>query len=229
MKISVIMPTYNSVDLINQSIESILNQTYENFELLICDDSSTDDTKDIITNYKKLDSRIKIFENSKNIGFTKSLNKLITQSKGELIARQDSDDISFSNRFEKQINYIVNQNYDVVVSRALRKHNDKIIPKGSYYFPPKFITKIKNPFIHGTLLIKKNVIKEIGGYDENFYYSQDYKLFSDLLKAGYNFKHLREPLYLLNMKDNISANFNKEQDYYARCVRNNEIPSKPIK
>ena len=63
-------------------------------------------------------------------------------------------------------------------------------------------------------------------YDENFYYAQDYKLFSDLLNSGYSFKHIKTPLYVLNMKDNISSDFNKQQDYYANCVRKNKLPDK---
>ena len=83
----------------------------------------------------------------------------------------------------------------------------------------------KNPFIHGTLLIKKKILNDIGNYDERFYYAQDYKLFSDLVARGFKYTTIKEPLYKLNVKDNISNNFKKEQDYYSRCVRNNSIPN----
>ncbi len=226
MKISVLMSVYNDENLLKESIESILNQTYENFELLICNDSSLDNTLKVLSFYEKNDSRIKVINNKKNIGLTKSLNKLINISEGELIARQDSDDISLKTRFEEQVHYIEKKGYDVVLSRAYRKQGRKYIPGFSYYLPKKFLIKYKNPFIHGTLLIKKTVINEIGNYDENFYYAQDYKLFSDLLNSGYSFKHIKTPLYVLNMKDNISSDFNKQQDYYANCVRKNKLPDK---
>ena len=77
-------------------------------------------------------------------------------------------------------------------------------------------------------MIKKEVLQELGNYNENFYYSQDYKLFTDLLNRGYKIKHIKEPLYVLNMKDNISTNFKKEQDYYSKCVRKNKDPNKYI-
>ena len=81
-------------------------------------------------------------------------------------------------------------------------------------------------FFHGTLLIKKDILKELGSYDERFYYAQDYKLFSELIARGYKYTTLKEPLYKLNLKDNISSKFIIEQDYYARCVRSNKVPNK---
>ena len=79
--------------------------------------------------------------------------------------------------------------------------------------------KFKNPFIHGTLGIDKNLLNSLGNYDENFYYSQDYKLFMDLIDKGYKFKDIKKPLYILNMNDNISSLKQNQQKYYADCVR----------
>tara|TARA_B100001996_G_C18478354_1_gene522790 strand:- start:531 stop:788 length:258 start_codon:yes stop_codon:yes gene_type:complete len=84
--------------------------------------------------------------------------------------------------------------------------------------------KFKNPFIHGTLLIKKKVLNDLGNYDEKFIYSQDYKLFFDFLNSGYKIKNLNKILYYLNMENNISTNFSSEQKYYADCVRKNISP-----
>ena len=99
--ISVIVATYNNSDTIVESLNSILNQTYQNFEVLVVDDASEDDT------LKKLNEiqndKLKVFSNANNIGLTKSLNLLIKKSKGDYIARHDSDDISFPNRFLEQI------------------------------------------------------------------------------------------------------------------------------
>ena len=98
-KISVLMSVFNDEINVESSISGVLNQTYDNFELLIMDDCSTDSTKKIIKQYKNKDKRVKIFENSKNIGLTKSLNKLLNEAQGDLIARQDSDDLSLTQRF----------------------------------------------------------------------------------------------------------------------------------
>ena len=80
--------------------------------------------------------------------------------------------------------------------------------------------RYKNPFIHGTLLIKKDALIEIEKYDENFYYAQDYKLFKDLIDKGYKVNSLNKFLYFLNTENNISSIMKKEQNFYAKLVRN---------
>ena len=223
-KISVLMSVYNDEKTLERSIESILKQTYKNFELLINDDSSTDDSFKIIKNFSNIDNRIKFFQNENNTGLTKSLNKLIRQSSGEFIARQDSDDTSHIERFQKQINVIESGKFDIVTTRANVIGEKRKIPNISFYFPKRYIIKYKNPFIHGSLLIKKNVLNDIGNYDERFYYSQDYKLMSDLIKQNKKIKTLRQPLYNLNLKNNISSKNAEEQEYFAKCVRLNVNP-----
>jgi len=229
MKVSIIMSCYNSQTTIGQSVESILNQSYKNFELLICDDGSIDDTYKEILDYSKTDSRINVFRNKKNIGLTKSLNLLIDKADGEFIARQDDDDTSLSQRIETQVKQINELNLDFITTRAKILGTDKMIPGISFNLPDSFVISFKNPFIHGTLLIRKKVINGIGNYDERFYYAQDYKLFTDLIARGYKYTTIKEPLYNLNVKDNISNNFKREQDYYSRCVRNNSIPNQLFK
>jgi len=219
------MSVFNNELSLQSSIESVLNQSFKDFEFLIMDDCSTDNSYNILKDYESKDSRIKVFRNLENIGLTKSLNVLIEKSERSLIARQDGDDQSHNLRFEKQINYLIKGKYDFCVSRAKIIQSQKNIPKFSYLFPKKRIIKYKNPFIHGTLFIKKQTIEKIGCYDENFYYSQDYKLFSDLLKNDVSFKYLKIPLYYLNIKDNISSINKDEQEYYADCVRTNKQPN----
>ena len=222
--ISVIMSAYNDSNNLKSSIESILNQDFQDFEFLIMNDGSTDDTKAIINSYTK-NNKIKVFQNEKNLGLTKSLNILLNESKGTFIARQDSDDLSLSSRFSKQLDYIENKNLDVCGSRAIIKGTTKITPNRSYYLPLKTTLRIKNPFIHGSLIIKKTTIEKVNYYDERFFYSQDYKLVKDILYSGFSMGILREPLYVLNLKNNISTNFKEKQKYYADCVRKNLVPS----
>jgi len=181
-KISVLMSVYNSEETIEESINSVLNQTFSDFEFLINDDCSTDSSLEIIKKFEKTDSRITVFCNKKNLGLTKSLNKLIQNSNFDFIARQDSDDRSFPNRLEAQINNLINLDLDFCTSRALKEGGD-ITPNLKHYLPYKFMVNYLNPFIHGTLLIKKQVLENINGYDERFYYAQDYKLFKDLIKG----------------------------------------------
>lgn len=220
------MSCYNSQETVSKSIESILNQTYKDIELLLCDDGSIDNTLKILKNYENFDSRVKVFKNEKNVGLTKSLNSLINESLGTYVARQDDDDFSLSHRIETQVVALEDMNLDFITSRATIIGKERLIPGLSFYFPISLLMNFKNPFIHGTLLIKKDILKELGSYDERFYYAQDYKLFSELIARGYKYTTLKEPLYKLNLKDNISSKFIIEQDYYARCVRNNKVPNK---
>ena len=222
--ISVIMSVYNDEKNIDKSIESIMSQTYKNLELHILDDGSNDKTWKIINKYKTEYQNIFIYRNKNNLGLTKSLNYLVNQTNGEIIARHDSDDLSHPERIEKQLNIMTKYNLDFCTTRAQIIQNNKITPKFSYYIPKKIVVKYKNPFIHGTLMIKKRVIINIGMYDENFYYSQDYKLMTDLLNINSKYKILRTPYYKLNFENNISTEFKEEQKYYAFCVKKKLTP-----
>ena len=109
------MSVYNAELSVGKSIKSILDQSFKNFEFLIIDDCSTDNSYEIMKEFN--DQRIKIIKNKKNIGLTKSLNKLIDMSNA-IIARQDADDFSKPNGIEKQYYYLIKKNYDFCVARA---------------------------------------------------------------------------------------------------------------
>ena len=222
--ISVILSVFNGEKHIANAIESVLNQSYEDFEFLILDDASTDNTNNIIKRYQKIDKRIELLKNNSNLGLTKSLNTLISKSKYEYIARQDADDLSLVERFSNQLSVINSGDYDAVTTRAIIKGENTFTPNYSYYLPRRFVMKIKNPFIHGSLMIKKSVLYDLGKYNEKFYYAQDYKLMSDLVKKNYKTKIIKEPLYVLNQKNNISTNFKNSQEYFANCVKKNIDP-----
>lgn len=223
-KISVILSTFNNEQTIENAVCSILDQSFKNFELLICDDASNDSTIEKLNYLAKSDNRIKLISNSYNIGLTKSLNKLIKLSKSNLIARQDADDISLPERFEKQINFLKHNMLDACSTRALTIPGNKKIPGFSYFIPVNITILFKNPFVHGSLLIKKNILNSVNNYDERFVYAQDYKLMHDLIVKNYKLGILKEPLYQLNTKNNISTNKKKEQAYFANCVRKNIVP-----
>ena len=224
-KISVIMSVYNDEKNIANAVESILSQTYENFELLILDDFSTDGTLSILDSYRKQDSRINLHKNKKNLGLTKSLNILIKKCKGQIIARQDSDDVSYKERFHLQRDYLLENDLDACTTLAKVKNSNKGIPNISQYLNPKLVIKYKNPFIHGSLMMYTEVLKKIGMYDENFYYAQDFKLIKDLIANTYKIKIMKKVLYELNMVENISQIYKEEQAFYAQCVKKNLAPS----
>ena len=218
------MSVHNNEKTVSDSINSILCQTYKDFEFLIIDDCSTDDSLKILQKYASKDSRIRIFRNNQNLGLTKSLNFLIDKTSFNIIARQDADDKSKQNRLRKQFYYLSEKNYSFCVTRAEVIKTKRNIPKFTIFFPSKVVVKYKNPFIHGSLMIKKETLLRIGKYNENYYYAQDYKLFWDLLHQGTKFKYLLNTYYVLNITNNISTNKKDEQKYYSECVKNNIKP-----
>ena len=217
------MSVYNSENTLEKAVESVLSQSHKNFEFLIMDDGSKDTSLSKLKKLEKKDKRIKIFTNPTNLGLTKSLNVLLEHSGYNLIARQDADDISFSNRAERQLEFMFRNNLDAVYSRAIRNDNLKLLPRYSYYFPDRLVIRFKNPFIHGTLLAKKEVIQSVGNYDEKIAYAQDFKLAKDLLDSNFKVKTIKEPLYKINMSENISNLKKKEQQHYANLIKRGKL------
>jgi len=218
-KISVVMSVYNGEKHLRESIESILNQTFTDFEFIIVNDGSTDNSLEIIKSYD--DERIKIINNEENIGLTKSLNKAIKQARGVYIARQDADDISLSNRLELQFKflekhpevallgtgiYVIDENGDEIEKRIMHPNPKRSLLKG-------------NRFIHGSVMFRKSVIDELGAYNETLRYSQDYELWLRLSKE-YAVRNLTVPLYKLRMhKSSILSRKVEEQQMYAVLAR----------
>jgi len=219
-KVSVLMSVYNNETTIEKSIESLLRQSYKNIEILINDDCSSDNSVNLIKKLQSESSNIFFFSNDENIGLTKSLNKLIKLSSADIIARQDADDFSNHKRIEYQIKCLIENNLDFVSSRATIIGTGKKIPGISFYIPHKQLLKYKNPFIHGTLMVKKEFLEKVGFYNENYYYAQDYKLMIDLVLNKAKYKVLNKQLYSLNMKDNISSKYLKRQNEFALMAKN---------
>ena len=217
--ISVIMSVYNDENNVANAIQSILDQTFDDFEFLIMDDCSTDNTYEEMIKFVN-DSRVKLYVNEKNIGLTKSLNKLIEESNGKYIFRQDSDDISFKNRFDEQIKILETKDIKTCTTRAIDLNNNKIIPGLSAWIPKKITMKFKNPYIHGTLAIEKLLLNSIGNYSEDFYYSQDFRLYLDLAQKNEKIYEIKKPLYKLNTSNNISTLNKDEQKYYFKKALN---------
>lgn len=175
-KISVIMSIYNETEeQIKSSIESILNQTYENFEFIIILDNPNYKYKNVIESYK--DSRIKFIINDENIGLAKSLNKALKLARCKYIARMDADDISLPNRFEEQIKYLQDNNLDLCGAGIEYFDEDKSYEKIVYpinYNDIKEALKYFNCVPHPTWFGKKEVFDKNNGYQEEFIVAQDY-------------------------------------------------------
>lgn len=185
-EISVIMSVYNGERFLANSIESVLNQTFTNFEFLIIDDCSTDKSAEIIRQYSTTDNRIKYLKNKQNIGLTKSLNKALQIAQGKYIARMDADDISLPERFRKQYNFLEkNQNTFLIGGWAIKIdekaiETDVMKTRTSFNQLKKWLPKM-NSFIHSTIMFRheKNIF-----YREKFVYAQDYDFYLNLLSQN---------------------------------------------
>tara|TARA_X000000368_G_C23057952_1_gene724978 strand:+ start:3842 stop:4537 length:696 start_codon:yes stop_codon:yes gene_type:complete len=223
--VSIIMSVHKVNPFLDDAINSILKQTHEKFEFLIVQDGIEDEDLSLrLKFYEARDSRIILLQNKENLGLTKSLNILVKESNSNYIFRQDADDISRTERIRKQLEFLTNNSLDACFAQAVNSQTGKILHRKSLYIPTNLLLKIKNPFVHGTMLIKKNVLESVGFYDERFTFSQDYKLYIDLVKSKKKLKQINEILYELNTIENISTNFKNQQKYFANCARKNLIP-----
>ena len=223
-KITVLMAVYNGEKHLATAIESILCQTYKDFEFIIIDDFSTDNSLDIIQSHAKTDSRIKVFENLVNCGLTKSLNKGLQCAQGKYIARMDADDISVPIRLMKQynllsLNYgaysVVGCNFDIInadrplkiIKRVnLAKYNDDI---------RRGLAK-ESVLCHPSVMFNKDDIRAVGGYDESFRYAQDYDLWIRLWSKGYNIYNCEgTTLYALRRGGDEIASTKRNQVIWA--------------
>jgi glycosyltransferase involved in cell wall biosynthesis len=212
VEISVVMSVYNGEKYLKESIESILNQTYENFEFLIIDDGSTDNSKEILKSYESQDRRIKLFFREENRGLTKNLNFLINNSRGKYIARMDADDVSFKDRFEKQINFFShNLEIDILGTFAIDiDEYGNIIRTRTVPINDKEIKKMilkLSPLIHPTVMFKKNALEKISFYNEKFLTSQDLDMWYRAMAIGLKFHNIDEPLLYYR----YDSNYNKKR------------------
>lgn len=202
--VTVIMPVYNCEQYISSSINSILDQSYANFEFIIVDDASTDRTTNLLSKIKKRDKRIILVKNKKNEGVTKSLNRAVKKAKGKYILRMDADDWSYPNRFQLQIE-LMEKNPGVVVSGSYIEICDsKLKTKNlrKYHLDDATIRKHifrYSPFAHPATIWNADVVKK-ELYNETITVSQDYELYFRIGKMG-KFMNLDKPLLKLRMHD----------------------------
>jgi len=184
--ISVLMPTYNGERFLRPTIESILNQTFPNFELIIIDDGSTDNTPQILSEFK--DTRLTVLTNQQNLGIAAATNRGLAAARGEYIALQDHDDISLPHRLQTQLDFLNTHPEIALVGSAAELIDENGIAYDNYREPEndielKWEALFRCPIRHTSVVVRRKVICEIGGYsaDSTLNVASDYDLLSRIV------------------------------------------------
>lgn len=224
-EISVLLPIYNTNSIhLKECIESILNQSFKNFELIILNDASTKNLDDIVNSYN--DNRIKYYKNDKNLGITKTRNKLLSLARGKYIAVCDHDDISLPERFEKEYNFLEKNPEYSLVSSWVETFNEitgkqKIWKKKPF---PKYLDFLKNcEILHPACMWRKKDFEKFNlKYEEEYFCAQDYAMFAKAVRYV-NFANLQEVLLKYRKHKNNTSNQRQKM-----CTETYQIQNKII-
>lgn len=222
VKVSIIVSIYDSNKTLSKMIDSVLNQTYTDFELILINDGSKDNSLNIMKDYLQKDKRIVLID-KENSGLTKSLNIGLKKAKGRYLARLDADDEWFSTKLEKQIKFLEDNLEYVLIGTSYNEidDNNKIIYKKqrtsllcSHSEILDNITKF-NPFFHSSVVFRRIVLETVGFYNEDYKYTQDYEYWIRIMST-YKVANLEEVLASRRYSENmISVLKEKEQRLYA--------------
>ncbi|GAA5036481.1 hypothetical protein GCM10011506_30390 [Marivirga lumbricoides] len=221
--ISVIIPAYNVEKYIKRCLDSILNQTYQDFEILIYNDGSKDKTSDIISTYS--DNRIHVYHNEENKGVVHARNFLLDQVKGDFIMFQDADDWSHPERMEKQIHFLTtNSEYKACGTQFIKTIQDKEIEKSSLPVGYSMIKKAipqQYLFLPGTLFLVSSILQDLGYFNSFFQNDGNEDLYwSSKIVLNYKFKNLEEHLYYyeLNINSITKTQVKTERKFYIHQI-----------
>jgi glycosyltransferase involved in cell wall biosynthesis len=202
--VTVLLSVYNGAAVTGAAIDSILAQTFGDFELLAIDDGSTDATASVLASYR--DARIRVLRNERNLGLTRSLNIGLRAARGELVARQDADDTSLPERLERQV-AAMHRHPEVALVGGQARYLDQ---KNRAYTPREWRkctspvaiewqSMFENPFIHTAAMFRRAAIEALGGYDEAYRTSQDFELWSRVIRR-YSTRNLSEDVVELRAR-----------------------------
>jgi len=208
--ISVIMGVYNCEEYLEAALNCILKQTYTHWEVIMCDDSSSDNTATVAQKFaEKYPEKFRLLKNEKNMGLNFTLNKCLSEAKGTYIARMDGDDLCADNRFEKEINILENRKDIAIVGTDMNFFDENgVFGRTNCIKEPTnktFITR--TPFCHATCMVRKEAYLAVGGYsvDKKLLRVEDYHLWGKMYAKGYKGVNILEPLYMMRDDRNAQA------------------------
>ncbi|MDX2303198.1 MAG: glycosyltransferase family 2 protein [Microscillaceae bacterium] len=208
--VSVIITAYNAGKYLGEAIESVLNQSYSNFELILVNDGSKDNTLDVMKSYQTQDSRI-VIDDHENMGISRSANRALKLAKGNIIVRMDADDVMKLNRIEEQVNYLKKHPEVTMLSCDAEFMNDKGETIGKQVMPgydtPEFSREILKKYVlvacaHTGFTTYRQAILDVGGYNEHITCVVDLELFTRMVENGNTLIIMRQPLMRYRMHGN---------------------------
>ena len=202
------MGIYNCAPTLQEALDSLYAQTYQDFEIIMCEDGSTDNTYEVALENKKLHSNIVLLKNPYNMGLNQTLNNCLAVASGEYIARMDGDDLCDPTRFEKQVRFLDEHTEYAITSNAMIHFDENgefgrgIAKEGEV---SKSIFNYGSPFCHAPCMVRKEAYDAVGGYtvDPKLLRVEDYHLWMKMYAAGYRGYNLGE--YLYSMRDDSNA------------------------
>ena len=225
-KISLIMSVYNGEDYLSETLDSVINQSFTDWEFIIINDCSTDKTSEILGKYAIKDNRIKVYDNETNLRLPSSLNKALSLANGKYIARMDADDICLPNRLEKQYDFMESRpDIDLSSCRFMTLKNGAYSSGGcggkGDAESIKALLLVTNPILHPGIIAKAEVIKELG-YDKNFTCTEDMELWTRFVLAGKKVEILSEYLmiYRLHDKQITETTLDKQRNEIVKVQKN---------
>ncbi len=227
--VSVVMPNFNGMPHVTTSVQSIINQTYPHWELIICDDGSTDTSYEALTDFAKQNPQVHVYKNEKNLGNPQTRNRLfsLVSSDAKYIAVLDSDDLAEPTRLETQVRFLENNSDISLVGTAVTIINENGEAQGLRTYPEthrEILKKIMvfDPFAQPSVLMRKSSLMLVGLYDEELARCQDYDLFIRFVKAGFTTANLKEPL----TKFRIHSNQGKYQNIRKAFMHSFKVRSR---
>ena len=201
--VSIIMGVYNGETFLREAMDSILAQTYQNWELIVCNDGSADDTGALLKEYASKDPRVRVITHKVNKGLASSLNDCLEYVRGEYIARMDCDDKSVPNRLERQVDYLDSHRDCDLVGTFMQAFSggELLHVIETKEIPTKYDLPKGAPFAHATIMVRTSVMKALGGYcvSRHTVRTEDVDLWYRFFAKGYRGVNIPEVLYLVRM------------------------------
>lgn len=215
------MGIYNCAQTLQEALDSLYAQTFQDFEIILCDDGSVDETYKVAYKNQLAHSNIVLLKNERNLGLNQTLNNCLAVAKGEYIARMDGDDRSLPTRFEQEVRFLDEHPEYAIVSGPMRYFDEHgVFRVGKGDGEVKALDFVKGtPFCHAPCMVRREAYLGVGGYsvDKKLLRVEDYHLWFKMYAAGYKGYNLKEPIY--EMRDDRNAYKRRNWQTYSNLSR----------